>query len=46
MKKPFLSNYESSNFTLDSLEDDSTSDTESIETTDYDYSIIDIIIED
>ncbi|WP_419678438.1 hypothetical protein ACN2EN_05285 [Aliarcobacter lanthieri] len=43
MKKPFLSNFESDNYSVNNLDEDSTIDTESIETSDYDYSIIDII---
>ncbi|WP_419678439.1 hypothetical protein ACN2EN_05290 [Aliarcobacter lanthieri] len=43
MEKPFLSNFESESYILNTLDDDSTILTESTETSDYDYSIIDII---
>jgi hypothetical protein len=46
MKKPFLSNFESESYVLNNLDDDSTIITENVETSDYDYSIINIIAED
>lgn len=44
MKKPFLSNFESGSYILNTLDGDSTILTENVETSDDDYySIIDIV---